>query len=69
MHRLAADLDARMGAEGIETDDELAALRDVGVPYVQGHLLGRPVPDIGHHVQQLGIADAPAVGASAAGTG
>lgn len=29
-------------AEGVEQDDELVALRDCGVPYGQGYLLGRP---------------------------
>src|SRR2546427_1767882 len=29
-------------AEGIETEDELRTLRDLGIPYGQGWLLGRP---------------------------
>ena len=29
-------------AEGIETPEELATLKDLGVPYGQGYLLGRP---------------------------
>ncbi|HKY32883.1 MAG TPA: EAL domain-containing protein [Candidatus Polarisedimenticolia bacterium] len=40
-------------AEGIETVQELAALSDMGVPYGQGYLFGRPSsppaqPDLGH---------------------
>ncbi len=31
-------------AEGIETATELAAVRELGVPLVQGYLLGRPAP-------------------------
>ena len=29
-------------AEGVETDEELATLRKLGVPFAQGYLLGRP---------------------------
>ena len=29
-------------AEGIETDEELAALRELGIQLGQGYLLGRP---------------------------
>jgi EAL domain-containing protein (putative c-di-GMP-specific phosphodiesterase class I) len=31
-------------AEGVETPGQLAALRDLGCRYLQGYLLGRPVP-------------------------
>ncbi len=31
-------------AEGIEDADELAVLRDLGVPFGQGYYLGRPAP-------------------------
>ncbi|MDR3473275.1 MAG: EAL domain-containing protein [Devosia sp.] len=31
-------------AEGVETDEELATLRTLGVPLAQGYLLGRPAP-------------------------
>jgi EAL domain-containing protein (putative c-di-GMP-specific phosphodiesterase class I) len=37
-------------AKGVETVAELLALRDLGVPYVQGYLLGRPEP---HWVEPL----------------
>ncbi len=41
---LARRLGARLVAEGVETAEELAALRGIGVPLVQGYLLGRPAP-------------------------
>ena len=31
-------------AEGVETEEELATLRELGVPLAQGYLLGRPAP-------------------------
>ena len=31
-------------AEGVETLEELAVVRELGIPYVQGYLLGRPEP-------------------------
>ena len=40
--RLCADLGAEVVAEGIETIEELKAIRDTGVHYVQGFLLARP---------------------------
>lgn len=38
----ARSVDATLVAEGIETDGELAALREIGVHHGQGYLLGRP---------------------------
>jgi EAL domain-containing protein (putative c-di-GMP-specific phosphodiesterase class I) len=35
-------------AEGIETEPELATLRELGVRYGQGFLLGRPTAAVGH---------------------
>jgi EAL domain-containing protein (putative c-di-GMP-specific phosphodiesterase class I) len=40
--RLCADLGAEVVAEGVETTDELACVRDQGVQLVQGFLLARP---------------------------
>lgn len=40
----ARDTDTTIVAEGIETHDELDALRSLGVRYGQGYLLGRPLP-------------------------
>ena len=47
----AAGTSASIIAEGIETADELATLRRLGVPYGQGYFLGRPgpLPDEGRH--------------------
>jgi len=39
---LCRDLKARVVVEGIETEDELAALRDTGADYAQGYLFARP---------------------------
>lgn len=39
---LCADLGAKTVAEGVETVDELSCVRDLGVDWVQGYLLGRP---------------------------
>jgi EAL domain-containing protein (putative c-di-GMP-specific phosphodiesterase class I) len=40
--RLCGELGAEVVAEGIETVDELSAVRDTGAQYGQGYLLGRP---------------------------
>jgi EAL domain-containing protein (putative c-di-GMP-specific phosphodiesterase class I) len=40
--RLCHDLGARVVAEGIETRDDLMAVRDTGMSYAQGFFLGRP---------------------------
>jgi EAL domain-containing protein (putative c-di-GMP-specific phosphodiesterase class I) len=40
----AAGTRAKIIAEGIETADELEAVRALGVGYAQGYFLGRPVP-------------------------
>ena len=40
--RLAGELGITVIAEGIETDGELAALKEIGVRYIQGYLLARP---------------------------
>ena len=44
MAHFAADVGCDMIAEGIETPNELEALRLLGVAYGQGYLLGRPEP-------------------------
>jgi EAL domain-containing protein (putative c-di-GMP-specific phosphodiesterase class I)/FixJ family two-component response regulator len=40
----AADVGARVIAEGVEEAGELETLRDIGVPWAQGYFLGRPAP-------------------------
>ena len=41
---LAHDLGIEVAAEGVETEEELAAVRALGCDVMQGFLLGRPVP-------------------------
>jgi EAL domain-containing protein (putative c-di-GMP-specific phosphodiesterase class I) len=41
---LAHALGLKVVAEGIETEEELQALKDLGCEYGQGYLLGRPAP-------------------------
>jgi EAL domain-containing protein (putative c-di-GMP-specific phosphodiesterase class I) len=38
----AAETGAQIVAEGVETEDELVVLRQLGVRYAQGYYLGRP---------------------------
>lgn len=40
----AGDVGAQVIAEGIEKPEELSVLKDLGVPWGQGYILGRPVP-------------------------
>ncbi len=41
---LARGLGIQITAEGIETEEQLAHLRELGVHFAQGYLLGRPMP-------------------------
>lgn len=43
--RMCVDLGARVVAEGLETWDEIRAVRECGCHYGQGYALGRPAPD------------------------
>jgi EAL domain-containing protein (putative c-di-GMP-specific phosphodiesterase class I) len=40
---LGAELDMQVTAEGVETEQQLRMLTDLGCPQAQGYLLGRPV--------------------------
>src|SRR5690606_18091891 len=40
----ASEIGASLVAEGVETHDELRALRSLGVELAQGYLIGRPAP-------------------------
>jgi diguanylate cyclase (GGDEF)-like protein len=42
--QLAHSLGMRSVAEGVETAEQLATLRDLGCDFVQGYLLGKPMP-------------------------
>jgi EAL domain-containing protein (putative c-di-GMP-specific phosphodiesterase class I) len=44
MQHFAEDADIRLVAEGVETDAELATLRDLDIELSQGYLLGPPRP-------------------------
>jgi diguanylate cyclase len=39
---MAAELEMEVIAEGVETEEQLQMLTDLGCPYAQGYLLGRP---------------------------
>ncbi len=41
---MADELDLMVVAEGVEEEDQLQSLTDIGIPYAQGFLLGRPAP-------------------------
>ncbi len=45
LQQIATVFDTALIAEGIETQDDLRVLRDLGIPYGQGYLLGRPEPE------------------------
>jgi EAL domain-containing protein (putative c-di-GMP-specific phosphodiesterase class I) len=54
---MASNLDADVVVEGIETEAELDVLRQLGVHYAQGWLVGRPEPvseAIRHYCESLG---------------
>ena len=42
LQQIAAIFDTSLIAEGIETEDDLRVLRDLGITYGQGYFLGRP---------------------------
>ena len=44
MVSFAQEVGAQLIAEGVEEPEELEVLQDLGVPWVQGYLLGRPGP-------------------------
>jgi diguanylate cyclase (GGDEF)-like protein/PAS domain S-box-containing protein len=41
---MAKALDVSVTAEGVETEEQLAVLRENGCPFAQGYLISRPVP-------------------------
>ena len=44
LQAVSEKIDAEIIAEGIESREELITLRDLGIPYGQGYLLGRAAP-------------------------
>lgn len=49
---MARKLDLMVVAEGVEEEDQLQTLTDIGIPYGQGFLLGRPAPLAGQVAMQ-----------------
>ncbi len=58
---LGATLGATITAEGVETPEQLALLRDIGCEEAQGFLLGRPKPGIEAVKRHLAPAEGPGV--------
>jgi diguanylate cyclase (GGDEF)-like protein len=48
---LAKELGLRLIAEGVETEEQMTALRDIGIGHIQGFLISKPVP--AHQARQL----------------
>lgn len=44
IHKIASELNCLTIAEGIETQDELAVIKDLKINFGQGYLFGRPLP-------------------------
>ena len=38
-------MDIRIIAEGVETEDELEAMKSLGVDYIQGYYFSKPLPE------------------------
>lgn len=51
LQQIADVFGSALVAEGIETEDELRVLRDMGITYGQGFLLGRPNPAPREHIE------------------
>ncbi len=60
---LADNLGLRVVAEGVETHEQLAVLRDMRCPYVQGFLFSRPIPID----DAVGLVEGPTLGALTTG--
>ncbi len=56
LQQIASIFDTELVAEGIETEDDLRVLRDLGITYGQGYLLGRPAPQPRKHVEPVALA-------------
>ena len=52
LQQIAAIFDTALIAEGIETQDDLRVLRDIGIRYGQGYLLGRPARQAVEHIDR-----------------
>ncbi|HET9352418.1 MAG TPA: EAL domain-containing protein [Sphingomicrobium sp.] len=57
---LASDLKMRTIAEGVETQEELALVRSLGCPLVQGYIFGRPMTaEVARALAKKGSAELP----------
>lgn len=56
VHRMAVEQGMTVVAEGVESQAQLDALRDAGVPLVQGFLVARPMPADALHAYLAGAA-------------
>lgn len=54
--QVAEALGADLVGEGVEDADDLRMLRDLGIPYAQGYLLGRPAARTVQHVDARALA-------------
>jgi diguanylate cyclase (GGDEF)-like protein len=54
--QVAETLGADLVGEGVEEADDLRMLRELGIPYAQGFLLGRPAPHICSKIDETVIA-------------
>jgi EAL domain-containing protein (putative c-di-GMP-specific phosphodiesterase class I) len=51
--RMCVDLGAKVVAEGLETWDEVRAVREAGCHYGQGYVLGRPAATVDPPIWKL----------------
>ena len=58
MVRFAADIGARLVAEGVECEDERQVLAELGIDYGQGYFFARPMPIIASAQFMMGIKSA-----------
>jgi EAL domain-containing protein (putative c-di-GMP-specific phosphodiesterase class I)/GGDEF domain-containing protein len=52
IQQIAENSGTKVIAEGVETEEELAIIRDLNIAFCQGYLLGRPQPEPIHEVQE-----------------
>ena len=56
IQQIASIFDTALVAEGIESEDDLRVLRDLGIAYGQGYFLGRPAPLPREHTEPAALA-------------
>ena len=56
IQQIASIFDTALVAEGIESEDDLRVLRDLGIAYGQGYFLGRPAPAPREHTEPAALA-------------